>query len=179
MLTNSPFLHQSNAPGTLLLRKRIYPRKSVAKLCVLFGCISVPSSVECALHILLRKRIYPRKSIAKLCVPFGCISVPSSVECAQHTPSSEADLFSKIRRKVVTCCLGVYPFPHQSSASCTLLRRKRIYPRKSIAKLCAPFGWFPPECAKQVFCCTTRLPQPSRAWVVLSVMDVIPPQLRR
>lgn len=63
MLTNSPFLpfpdaplgvypfpYQSNAPGTLLLRKLIYPRKSVAKLCVLLGCISVPSSAECARH---------------------------------------------------------------------------------------------------------------------------------
>ena len=90
-------------------------------------------------------------------------------------PSSKADLSSKIHRKVVTRRLGVYPFPHQSSAPGTLLRRKRIYPRKSIAKLCVLFGWFPPECAQQVFCCTTRLPQPSRAWVVLSVMDVTPP----
>ena len=50
------------------------------------------------------------------------------------------------------------PFLHQSSAPGTLLLRKRSYPRKSIAKLCVPFGWFPPECAQQVFCCTTRLP---------------------
>ena len=62
-----PFPYQSNAPGTLLLRKRIYSRKSVAKLCG----------------------------------PFGCISVPSSAECARHIPSSEANLSSKNRRKVV------------------------------------------------------------------------------
>ena len=73
-------------------------------------------------------------------VPFGCISVPSSVECVLHTPSSEAYLSSKIRRKVVTRRLGVYPFPHQSSAPGTLLLRKLIYPRKSVAKLCVLFG---------------------------------------
>lgn len=67
-----PFPHQPSAPGTLLRRKRI-----------------------CS-----------RKSIAKLCMPFGCISVSSSVECALHTPSSEADLSSKIHRKVVTRRLG-------------------------------------------------------------------------
>ena len=72
--------------------------------------------------------------------PFGYISVSSSVECARPTPSSEADLFSKIRRKVVTCCLGVYPFPHQPSAPGTLLRRKLICSRKSVAKLCVSFG---------------------------------------
>ena len=71
---------------------------------------------------------------------FGYISVSSSAECARHTPSSEADLSSKIHRKVVTRRLGVYPFPHQSSAPGTLLRRKRICPRKSVAKLCVPFG---------------------------------------
>lgn len=36
-----PLPHQSSAPDTLLLRKRIYPRKSIAKSCALFGCISV------------------------------------------------------------------------------------------------------------------------------------------
>lgn len=69
----------------------------------------------------------------------GCISVPSSAECARHTPLSEVDLFSKIRRKVVTRRLGVYPFPHQPSAPCTLLRRKLICSRKFIVKLCVLF----------------------------------------
>ena len=85
-------------------------------------------------------------------VPFGYISVSSSTECARHTPSSEADLSSKIHRKVVTRRLGVYPFPHQSSAPGILLRRKLIYSRKTVARLCVLFGYIPisssVECAR-------------------------------
>ena len=107
--------------------------------------------------------------------PYGCISVPSSVECARHTPSSEADLSSKIHRKVVravwvyirSLISRVRP-AHSFVGSESILEN----PSQSCD---APFGWFPPGCAQQVFCCTTRLPQPLRAWVVLSVMDVIPP----
>ena len=146
-------------------------------------------------------------------VPFGCISVPSSAECARHTPSSEADLFSKIHRKVVTRRLGIYPFPHQSSAPGTLLLRKLICSRKSVAKLCVPFGCISVSSSAE---CARHTPSPEadlsskihrkvvravwvvparvrttglllyyaaspalRAWVVLSVMNVIPPQLRR
>ena len=105
-----PFPHQSSAPGTLLRRKLIYPRKTVAKLCELFGRISVPSSVE----------------------------------CARHTPSSEADLSSKIRRKVVRA-VWVLPAPVRKTG---LLLHNAASPAL-------------------------------RAWVVLSVMDVMPPQLGR
>ena len=37
-------------------------------------------------------------------------------------------------------CLGVYPFPHQSSAPCTLLLQELICPRKYVAKSCALLG---------------------------------------
>lgn len=48
--------------------------------------------------------VYPLlSSVAKSCALFlfGCISVPSSVECARHTLSPEAELSSKIHRKVL------------------------------------------------------------------------------
>lgn len=44
------------------------------------------------------------------------MSVSSSVECARHTPSSEANLSSKIHRKVVCAVLGVCPL--LSSVEC-------------------------------------------------------------
>ena len=149
-------------------------------------------------------------------MPFGCRSVSSSVECAQHTPSSEADLSSKIRRKVVravwvyirslisrvrpahsffgsgsilenpsqSCArrLGVYPFPHQPSAPGTLLLRKRICSRKSIAKLCVPFGCISvsssAECARHTPSSDADLSSKIRRKVVRAVW-VVPARVRK
>ena len=138
MLTNSPFLpfpHQSNAPCTLLRRKLIYSRKSVAKLCVLFGCISVPSSAECARHAPSSEANLSSKNRRKVvrAVWVYIRSLISRVRPAHSFFGSGSIL--KNPSQSCACRLGVYPFPHQPSAPGTLLLRKLICSRKSIAKL--------------------------------------------